>query len=321
MSDAVKELAQENVSHSMTWEIPSYVKIVTQPDVMQWRNGMRKYVIKLRAALDTLRVNTVEALLLECSSDDEFRTLIQKRLDEATDIDRVCPAFVLLRQVLTPDVVSTLTRMNYIKRFYSHFLTCPLSYGLWVTEATTNMTERVIERQQQQQQGRSSDETINLVVRSDENASSTAAVNPVEHQNCSVGNPLATSSCKSSPMTEDEDSDDQSIDACIAARKRRTKSGKTHCYIILIACVNLIQNYMTRDWMFLGMCNPSASATTILSDGRQTAEDGHQKAEDVGVATHSGEPASQDDRGADTGEFDHKRQRSDPSASGDQSFL
>ena len=76
---------------------------------------------------------------------------------------------------------------------------------------------------------------------------------------------------------------------------------------------------MTRDWMFLGMCNPSASATTILSDGRQTAEDGHQKAEDVGVATHSGEPPLQDDRGADSGELDQKRQRTDSSTSGEQS--
>jgi len=47
-------------------------------------------------------------------------------------------------------------------------------------------------------------------LRSDVNASSTAAVNPVEHQDCSGVNPLATSSSSSSPMAVDEDSDEDS---------------------------------------------------------------------------------------------------------------
>jgi hypothetical protein len=61
----------------MIWESPTYgKKVVRQADVMQWRNGMREYLFKVRAALDTFRVNTVEALLLRCNSDDEFRSLI-----------------------------------------------------------------------------------------------------------------------------------------------------------------------------------------------------------------------------------------------------
>ena len=57
--------------------------------------------------------------------------------------------------------------------------------------------------------------------------------------------------------------------------RRSDKSGKTHCYIILIARVYLIQNYMTRDWMFLGMYN--ARTTAIISDGQQTAENKKQR--------------------------------------------
>ena len=139
--------------------------------------------------------------------------------------------------------------MDFLKRFYFYFLTCPHDHGPWVTDAKIQITKRVLTSQQQ---GWLSDETINLVeppntsistqspqhvcdegspqskkLRSDVNASSTAAVNPVEHQNCSVGNPLATSSSKSSPIAEDEDSDGTSLDACIAARKRRIHKAAT----------------------------------------------------------------------------------------------
>jgi len=309
LSDAVKELAQETLSHSMIWESPTYGgKVVTQTDVMQWRNGMREYLIKVRAALDTFRVNTVETMLLGCSSDDAFRSLIQKRLvDEATDVDRVCPAFVLFRQVLTPGVVSTLTRLDFTTRFYRYFLTGPQSYGPWLRDAKTNMTKRVIELQQQQQ-GRSSDDIINLVepisgistqspqhvcdesspqskeLWSDVNASSTAAVNPVGNQDCSAVavNPLATSSI-SSPMAEDEDRD-ETVDEG----------------------------------------SDETSPKDIIADRRAAKRTVEPPSQDVGVVTHSGEPASQDDRdrGADSGEFDHKRQRADCSeCSGEQSFV
>ena len=71
-------------------------------------------------------------------------------------------------------------------------------------------------------------------LQSNVNASSTAAVNPVEHKDCSGVNLSATRSSSSSPMERDVDSDDQSPDEYLAGR-RSDKSGKTHCYIILIA--------------------------------------------------------------------------------------
>ena len=54
---------------------------------------------------------------------------------------------------------------------------------------------------------------------------------------------------------------------------------------------------MTRDWMFLGMYIARTRMTATISDGQQTAEDGH---------------------GADSGEVMNKKQRTDSCGFGEQ---